>query len=200
VNGNLTDRGLLRAVFVAFALLLAYRFLAAVATTALLLATGLLLAVALSAPVEALHRRKAPRPVSVALMVLGAGILLGLSSYLLFPILAKQAIQLTSALPEALVQLVERIREFARNLGIRIGGGDGISPQTLAGVSRRVLGGALGVFTGLFSLFLGLVVVIFIPLYLAAMPETVVGWVVKLFPRTKGRGPARSSQGRERAS
>ncbi|MDP9487845.1 MAG: hypothetical protein M3Q49_18995, partial [Actinomycetota bacterium] len=48
----LTNRGLLRAVVLAFALVLAYRFLAAVVAVVLLLATGLLVAVALSAPVE----------------------------------------------------------------------------------------------------------------------------------------------------
>lgn len=64
-----TNRGLLRAVVLAFALLLAYRFLAAVVAVVLLLATGLLLAVALSAPVEMLHRRRVPRPISVAVIV-----------------------------------------------------------------------------------------------------------------------------------
>ncbi len=55
---TLTNRGLWGAVVLAFALFLAYRFLAVVTTTVLLLAAALLLAVILSAPVEALHRRK----------------------------------------------------------------------------------------------------------------------------------------------
>lgn len=59
---TLTNQGLLRAVLLAFTLLLVYQFLSAVVATVLLLATGLLLAVALSAPVELLHRRKVPRP------------------------------------------------------------------------------------------------------------------------------------------
>jgi predicted PurR-regulated permease PerM len=181
MDTKLTNRGLLRVVLVAFALFLAYRFLAAVVATVLLLAAGLLFTVALSAPVEALHRRKVPRSVSVALLVLGAAVLLGLGGYVLFPILMEQASQLTSALPGALSQLVERVREPARSVGIRIGG-EGIAPSTLADLGRKLLGGALGLFSSLISFFFGLVVVVFIPLYLAAKPEPVVCWVVRIFP------------------
>jgi predicted PurR-regulated permease PerM len=178
---KLTNRGLLRAVLAAFALFLVYRFLTAVVATVLLLAAGLLFTVALSAPVEALHRRKVPRPASVALLVLGATTLLGLGGYVLFPILREQASQLISVLPGALSQLVERVREPARSLGIQLGGG-GIAPSTLAELGRKLLGGALGLFNGLISFLFGLVVVAFIPLYLAAKPEPVVRWVVRIFP------------------
>ncbi len=182
MNGSLTNRGLLRAVLVAFALLLAYRFLATVAATVLLLATGLLLAVALSGPVEALNRQKVPRPAGVVLVVLVAAGILGLSGYLLLPTLTEQTSQLAFSLPEALSWLVERAREVARSLGIRIGGSGGISPQALASIGRRLLGGLLGLFGGLASFLTGLVVVLFVPLYLAALPEPVVGWVTRLFP------------------
>jgi predicted PurR-regulated permease PerM len=184
VDGTLTNRGLLRAVFVAFALVVAYRFVAAVAAIVLLLATGLLLAVALSAPVEALHRRKVPRPVAVALMVAIVLALLSLGGYLLLPVLAEQASQLATSLPDALSQLVERARELARRFGIKISGG-GISPSTLASAARRVLGGALGLFSGLAAFVTGLIVVLFVPLYLAALPGPVVEWVVRLFPPRK---------------
>ncbi len=55
MNVTLTNHGLLRAVLLAFALFLAYRFLVTVAVVLLLLAAALLLAVILSAPVEALQ-------------------------------------------------------------------------------------------------------------------------------------------------
>ncbi len=183
---SLTNRGLLRAVLVAFALVVAYRFVATVATIVLLLATGVLLAVALSAPVEALHRRKVPRPVAVALMVAIVLALLSLGAYLLLPVLAEQASQLASYLPDALNQLIERARELARRFGIKIGGGGGgISPSTLASAARRVLGGALGLFSGLAAFATGLIVVLFVPLYLAALPGPVVEWVARLFPPNK---------------
>ncbi len=186
MGGTLTNRGLLRAVLVAFALVVAYRFVAAVAAIVLLLATGLLLAVALSAPVEALHRRKVPRPVAVLLIVAIVLALLGLGGYLLFPVLAKQASQLASSLPDSLGQLVERARELARRFGIKVsGGGGGISPSTLASAARRVLGGALGLFSGLAAFATGLIVVLFVPIYLAALPGPVVEWVVRLFPPSK---------------
>jgi len=127
VRASLTNRGLLRAVLVAFALVLAYRSLAAVVTTALLLATGLLLAVVLSAPVEALYRRKVPRAVSVALIFLAGVAVLGGGGYLLYPALAEQAAQLTSALPGALSQIVERARGLAGDLGVKIGGGKAVA-------------------------------------------------------------------------
>ncbi len=195
----LTNRGLLRAVVLAFALVLAYRFLAAVVAVVLLLATGLLVAVALSAPVEVLHRRRVPRPVSVAILVVlvAAGLVLG--GYLLYPTLATQASQLTSSLPDALSQLVGRLRELARSLGIGLSGGGDLSPRTLARVGRRLLGGALMLFSGLASFLTGLIVVLFVPLYLAAMPEAVTGWVVRLFPPER-RSTARGllSEARER--
>lgn len=189
-NYFLTNRGLLRAVVLAFALFLAYRFLSVVAVTVLLLATGLLLAVALSAPVEALHRRKVPRTASVAVIFLAGVAVLGVGRYLLFPVLAKQASELASALPGALSQLAERATSLARDLGLNIGGGGGgeISPTTLASAGRRLLGGALGLFGGLASFFAGLIVLLFVPLYLAAMPGPVVGRVVRLFPPNKREG------------
>ncbi len=183
--GTLTNRGLLRAVLVAFALVVAYRFVAAVAAIVLLLATGLLLAVALSAPVEALHRRKVPRPLAVVLIVAIVLAVLSLGAYLLLPVLAEQASQLASTLPDALGQLVERVRELARRFGIKVGGGGGISPSTLASATRRVLGGVLGLFSSLAAFLTGLIVVLFVPLYLAALPGPVVQWVVRLFPPSK---------------
>ncbi len=189
MRASLTNRGLLRAVLVAFVLFLAYRFLVEVVTTALLLATGLLLAVALSAPVEALHRRKVPRAVSVALIFLAGVAVLGAGGYLLFPVLAEQAAQLASALPGAFFELVERAERLVDDLGLNIGGGEGnVSPSTLADAGRRLLGGALGLFGGLASFFAGLIVLLFVSLYLAAMPGPVVGWIVRLFPPQKREG------------
>jgi predicted PurR-regulated permease PerM len=186
MDGTLTNRGLLRAVLVAFALVLAYRFVAAVAAMVLLLALGLLLAVALSAPVEALHRRKVPRPVGVLLIVAIFFALLGFGGYLFLPVLAEQASQLASSLPDALGRLVERARELAHRFGIKVsGGGDGISPSTLARAVRRVLGGALGLFSGLAAFVTGLIVVLFVPIYLAALPGPVVEWIVRLFAPSK---------------
>ena len=178
----LTDEGLLRAVLLGFVLLVVWRFAAAVATVALLLATALLLAVALSAPVEALHRRKIPRPAAVATIVVALLAVVGIVGYLLLPTLAQEVTLLASSLPDALQQLVERLREVANRLGIKIGGGGGgISPQTLASAARRVLGGLIGLFGGLASLFTALLVLLFMPLYLTAMPGPVVDWVVRLF-------------------
>jgi len=187
--GNLTNRGLLRAVLLAFALLLAYRFLAAVAATMLLLGTGLLLAVALSAPVEWLRERfKVPRPVAVAALFLGLLGAVGLAAYLLYPTLVAQARDLAFALPGAAAQLWDRLRELAGTLGIQLGGSGGVSPSTLAQAARRVLGGVFGLFGGLASLVTGLVVVVFVALYLAAMPGPVVNWVVRLFPVDRREG------------
>jgi predicted PurR-regulated permease PerM len=188
MNITLTNRGLLRAVFVAFILFLVYRFLATVAATVLLLGTGLLVAVALSAPVEALQRRRIPRPAAVALIVGGVLIVLAVGGYLLLSTLTEQASQLVSSLPRALSQLVERARGFAREIGFNIAagrGGEGVSPQSLASVGRGVLGGALGLFSGLAAFLTGLIVVLFVPLYLTAMPGPVVRWVIRLFPPEK---------------
>ena len=182
-----------------FALLAAWRFAAAVATVALLLATALLLAVALSAPVEALHRRKVPRPAAVAAIVVLVLAASAVAGYLLLPVLVREVTLLASSLPDALQQLGDRARELANRLGVRIGGGSGgISPQTLASAARRVLGGLLGLFGGLASLFTALLILLFVPLYLTAMPGPVVGWVVRLFlPESRPRARAVLSESRE---
>ena len=194
----LTNRGLLRAVLVAFALLLAYRFLATVAATILLLAAGLLVAVALSAPVEMLHRRKVPRTLAVFMISLGLLAALAGGGYLLLPVLTNQASQLAASVPDAFSQLVERAQKVAANLGIRVGSGD-ISPSTLASAARKILGGALGLFSGLAAFLTGLIVVLFVPLYLAAMPGPVVNWLVRLFPPQK-RGRTREILSKMRTS
>ena len=181
----------MRAVLVGFVLLLIWRFAAAVATVALLLATALLLSVALSAPVEALHRRKLPRPAAVAAIVVLVLAASAVAGYLLLPVLVREVTLLAASLPEALQQLVERARELANRLGVRIGGGSGgISPQTLASAARRVLGGLLGLFGGLASLFTALLILLFVPLYLTAMPGPVIEWTIKLFP-PEGKSKAR---------
>ncbi|MGB3681787.1 MAG: AI-2E family transporter [Rubrobacteraceae bacterium] len=187
MNGYpVTNRGLLQAVLVIFALFLAYRFVAQVAALVLLLGVGLLLTVALSAPVEALYHRKVPRPVAVALIVLAALVLFGVAGFFLYPILAKQVSQLVSSLPDAFSQLVDRARGLANRLGIQIGGGgSSVSANTLANAARRVLGGLLGLFGSITAFFTGLLVVLFVPLYLTALPGPVVEWVVRLFPPSR---------------
>lgn len=179
----LTDKGLLKAVLLGAALLLTYRFVATVTSVALLLATGLLLAVILSAPVEALYRRKLPRPAGVLLVV---GVVLGsvgLGGYLLLPSIVEQVSQLVSSLPEAFSRLMDRVRELAGTLGIELGGGLGsLSTQQLSSVARRVLGGLVGLFGSLGSLLTGLIVVLFVPIYLTASPSPAVDWIVRLFP------------------
>jgi predicted PurR-regulated permease PerM len=182
ISAAFLDRGLLRAVLLAFALFLAYRFLAQVATMVLLLAAALLLAVILSAPVEALHRRNVSRALAAALIVLCTLAVLGLSGYLLLPTLTRQAAQLASDLPDALTQLIERVRELARGYGFQVGGGGGFSASTFSNVAGQALGGALGLFGGLASLFTAVLILTIVPIYLAAQPEPAVGWFIRFFP------------------
>ncbi len=63
---------LLRTMLILLGFLLAWRFLSGIVTVVLVLLMGLLLAVALSGPVEALHRRKVPRPLATRLVCAGA--------------------------------------------------------------------------------------------------------------------------------
>ncbi len=168
---------------VAFALLLAYRFLAGIATVVLVLLVGALLAVALSGPVEWLHRRKVPRPVASFSVVVGVLAALFLVGYLLLPVLAEQASQLVFTLPGTLGQIGEFFERSANRIGLPVGGGgEGPSLSTLVGWGRQLLGGVLGLFGDLVSFVFGLIVAIFLPVYLAASPEPVVGWALRFFP------------------
>lgn len=182
MNASLTNRGLLRAVLLAFALFLAYRFLAGLTTILLLLAAALLLAVILSAPVEALHRRKLSRPLATGLIVLGVLGILGLAGLLLFPVLAQQASQVVSEMPRALSQLDERVRNLAQSYGLQVGSGGGSSLSSLSSYASQLLGGVLGVFGSLVWALSGLVVAVLVAVYLVAQPEAVVRWVAKFFP------------------
>lgn len=186
MNGGVTNRGLLRAALALslalFGLFLAWRFLAGIATAVLVLLVGLLLAAALSGPVEALHRRKVPRTVASVSIVLSILAVLGLGGYLFVPVLAEQIWQLVSNLPFAFSQISGWIESLGDRTGLPVGGGDGPSLSTLASWGRRILGGALGLFGSLTTLAFGLVVAVFVPLYLTATPEPVVNWSLRLFP------------------
>jgi predicted PurR-regulated permease PerM len=181
VDRYLTNRGFLRAALLLFGLFLVWRFLAGILATILLVCAGLLLAVALSGPVEALHRRKIPRPLASGLIALSAAVLLSLGGYLLFPVLAEQVRELASAVPGASSQLVNRLERLAGALGVSVESGLP-SSSTLVSWARRLLGGALGLFGSLASAVFGIVVVIFVSLYLVAMPGPVVNYLVRLFP------------------
>ncbi len=186
---TLTNRGLWGAVVLAFALFLAYRFLAVVTTTVLLLAAALLLAVILSAPVEALHRQKLSRSTATGLLVLVALAVLGLGAYFVLPTLARQASQVVSGLPGALTQLVEQARALAQSYGFQLGGGGGGSiSQAVSSIGRRLLGGLVGVFSSLASVLFGLLVLVLVPLYLVSQPKAAVGWFARFFPPDRRDG------------
>lgn len=180
---------LLKAVTFAFALFLTYRFLAEVAAVALSLAVGALLAVAASGPVEALNARKVPRLLAALAVFLGGAALLGLGAYLLLPALAGQVYGFFASLPAALGGLAERAEGLAERLGVPVPGD--VSPSSLTGPARRLLGGAVGVFGTAASALGGLVVVLFLAFYLSANPGPVVDWTTRLFP------PGRRARARE---
>ncbi len=186
VNGQVTDRGLLRAALALalalFGLFLVWRFLAGIATAVLVLLVGLLLAVALSGPVEALHRRKIPRVVASVAIIVSILAVFGLGGYLFVPVFTEQIWQLVSTLPFAFSQLGTWAERLGDRTGLPFGDGEGPSLSTLASWGRRILGGALGLFGSLTTLAFGLVVAIFVPLYLTASPEPVVNWTLRLFP------------------
>ena len=179
------NRSLLRtlsyAILLAFSLFLAYRFLTTIATIALTIMVGVLLAVALSGPVEALHRRKVPRAIATALIFLVAVALLGLGGYLLVPVLAEQVYLFVSSLPAALSQLAGWAAGLESRFGVPVPGQD-LSLSSLTDPARQLLGGALGVFGNVASIVASAVVILFLSFYLAANPEPVVGWVIRLFP------------------
>lgn len=184
---------LLRTVAFAFALFLTYRFLAEVAAVALSLAVGVLLAVAVSAPVEAMSARRVPRSLAAALVFLGGSTLLGLGAFLFLPALADQVYSFFASVPGALAELTERAEGFAERFGLPVPGGD-VSPSSLTDPTRRLLGGAVGVFGTAASGLAGLVVVLFLAFYLSANPGPVIGWATRLLP------PERRSRAREVSS
>lgn len=189
MNGPITERGLLRvllqSLMVLFGLLLVWRFLTEIATIMLVLATGLLLAVILSGPVEILRRHKVPRLVSSISILAALALVLALGVWLLMPVLERELTALISTLPGAISYVNEQVGKLANELGLRPS--FDLSSLSSSNLGRRLLGGALGLFGTLASALVGAVVVVFLALYLTAMPEPVVRWIVRLFP--PGRRP-----------
>jgi predicted PurR-regulated permease PerM len=187
VDSPITERGLRRVLFqvliVIFGLLLLWRFLTQVATVALMLATGLLLAIVLSGPVEILHRHKVPRMISSVAILGTLALVLALGWWLLLPVLEREITALVSTLPNALSYVNQRINELANALGLAASFDlSSLSPSNLG---RRLLGGVLGLFSTLTSTLAGVVVVVFLSLYLTSAPEPIVRWIVRLFPPTR---------------
>lgn len=186
MNGTSINRDLLLTLLgaglVLFGVFLLWKFLAGVAAVVLLILLGLLLAVALSAPVEALRRRKVPRPVSSPLVTVGILALLILVVYIFFPELQRQSLNLSLSLPAAFESAINRVTSFLSTLGIDVGGQGGFSISSLTSRFDNLLGGVLGIFSTAIFFVVGVVATIFLAIYLAASPDPVVGWVVRLFP------------------
>lgn len=190
MSNALTDRGLLRAVLVAFGLFVIWQFLAGIATIILMLLAGVLLAAALSAPVEMLYRRKVPRPAGVGLVIVVFLAVSGLAWHLFFPGLQNQYFQLSSIFPSVVEMVTERLGVF--------GGDSNISTSTLVSWGRRLLGGLLGLFSAVAFVVVGIVAAVFLAVYLAANPDPVVRWLVKLVPpEHRGRAKDILSESRE---
>ena len=175
-------RSLLLVAIVVFGLFVVWRFLAGVATVVLLLLLGVLLAVALSAPVEALYRRKVPRSVSSPLVAFGALAFLLVPGYLFFPQIQRDSLALLEALPGALESIRGQVFGIARSFGLEPGAGSGFSLSSLSGFGEQLLGGLLGVFSTFLFFAVGAVATIFVAVYLAASPGPVVDWLVRFFP------------------
>jgi predicted PurR-regulated permease PerM len=133
--------------------------------------------VALSGPVEWLHRHKVPRAAASVLILLGILTALLLSGYLFLPTLVEQTSQVASALPSAFSHL----DSLADRTGVPVGL-DSPSSSTVISWGRELAGGALGLFGSLASFAFGLVVLLFVPLYLTSSPEPVLSWTLRLFP------------------
>ena len=185
MNEPLTNRGLLRTVLtlalVLFALFLVWRFVAGIASAVLVLLMGLFLAVALSGPVEWLHRHKVPRAAASVLILAGILTVLILSGYLFLPTLEEQTSQVTSTLPSAFSQLDSWLGSLADRTGVPVGLSSP-SSSTMVSWGRELAGGALGLFGSLASFVFGLVVLLFVPLYLTSSPEPALAWTLRLFP------------------
>jgi predicted PurR-regulated permease PerM len=109
--------------------------------------------------------------------------LVGWSGYLFLPVLADQCSQFFSTLPSSFSRLAEWLGGAANRAGLPIATiGTGPSLSTLISWEGDLVGGALGLFGSLASLLFGLVIVIFIPLYLTANPESAVSCTMRLFP------------------
>lgn len=185
MGSPLTERSLRRVLFqvlmAVFGLLLIWRFLAEVATVVLVLATGLLLAVILSGPVEMLRRHKVPRVISSVSILTLLALVLAIGWWLLMPVLEREITALVFALPSALSYVEEQVSKLANELGLRASF-DLSSLLSPSNLGRRLLGGVLGLFSTLASVLVGVVVVVFLAIYLTASPKPIIRWLIRLFP------------------
>lgn len=171
---------LFQVLILVFGLLLTWRFLTEIATLVLVLATGILLAVILSGPVEMLRRHKVPRTVSSISILVVLALVLVLGGWLLMPVLQREITSLIFTLPSALSYVDVQVRNLANSLGLE--SSLDLSSLSPSNMGRRLLGGVLGLFSTLASALLGVVIIVFLSLYLASAPEPIVRWIARLFP------------------
>lgn len=124
---------------------------------------------------------------SLAVVILALVSVLGAGAWLLAPDVAEQVDQLSESVPRSAQQLGQRIERYAwgRQLLAQV-------PTTgeLLSDKSNVLARVTGVFSTTFGLIAGVVIVLFVGLYLAADPQLYAGGLVRLVPANK-RGRAR---------
>jgi predicted PurR-regulated permease PerM len=154
------------------------------ASSILLLIFGaILIAVLLSSATARLQQWfRVWRGVALAMVLLLAVSVIGGGGWLLAPHVAGQGEQLVKSLPEA----VDRLREYLQQFPLLQAATENLPAfeEMVEGVPD-MLTRARSVFTGVFGVFVNIVIVLFLSVYLAAQPQVYINGFVTLFPKTR---------------
>ncbi|WP_103028808.1 AI-2E family transporter [Salinibacter altiplanensis] len=141
---------------------------------------GILLAVFLAGVTQQLTDDTVlPRPLALALTLLGlVGVLMGLWA-LAGPDISEQASALATLLPNAAERLAARVRAAVQQYGWM---GQYVSPSQLLPPVSSVLGRVTNVFRGTLNLFVNGFIILFIGIYGGAAPQSYLKGTVQLVP------------------
>lgn len=146
----------------------------------LLMFAGILFAVLLRTPANWLARRTLlSQNVALALSVLALAAVLGLLIYLFAAPLAEQVGQLTETLPRAAVRMRQWVRQYRWGAALQ----PLIQELTRMKLDFQTLGQARGVISSTFAGLGGLVVALFLGVYLAAQPRLYQHGFLHLLPK-----------------
>lgn len=179
---GLTRRDLYSAIIFAALLYLAARFISGIVDVLLVFSVTILIVTILDPMVSWLERRRVPRPVSAAVLAVGAIGLLMLVLYLVIPPAVGQLQDLTRQLPGWVETVQERAEAVVRQypaLERVVPSESAIDPQTVQEFATSIIGGASTITASALGVVAAALLVFILTIYALSNPAPLVAGVLR---------------------